>query len=151
MPVLAVNKKAHFDYELLDSFEAGLVLSGPEVKSAKAGQVSLKGAYVVKKTSTKQTEFWLMNATVTAYKFANNEGYDPNRSRLLLLTKAEINRLIGKTQEKGYTLVPTKMYTKGSFVKLEFCLARGKKAHDKRESLKKKDVERDMRRVMKGS
>jgi len=150
MSVLAVNKKAHFDYQLLDSFEAGLVLTGPEVKSAKAGHMSLKGAYVVKKAGVKTTEFHLLNATITAYKYANNDNYDPNRSRQLLLKKSEINRLIGKTKEKGLTLVPTKVYTKGSFVKVEFCIGKGKKGYDKREDLKKKDTDRDIKRAMKG-
>jgi len=150
MSTLAVNKKAHFDYELLETFEAGLVLTGAEVKSVKAGHVSLKGAYVVKKLAEKLPEFYLINATITAYKYAPNPDYDPNRSRKLLLKKSEINRLVGKTQEKGLTLVPTKIYTKGSFVKLDFAIAKGKKQYDKRESIKKRDVDRQVKRLMKG-
>jgi len=150
MPVLAVNKKAGFDYDLMDSFEAGLILTGPEVKSIKAGHVSLKGAFVTRHDRKGRIEFWLTNALVSAYKYADNSEYEPSRSRQILLKKSEIIRLVGKTQEKGLTLVPTKIYTKGSLIKLEFAIARGKKKHDKREMIKKRDVERDLRRTAKG-
>ena len=131
MPILAVNKKASFDYELMDSFEAGLVLTGPEVKSAKASQISLKGAFVTRHDSKGKIEYWLSNALISAYKYADNSEYDPTRSRQILLHKSEI-------------------YTKGNLVKLEFAIARGKKKHDKREAIKKRDVGRQIRREMKG-
>jgi SsrA-binding protein len=150
MPILAVNKKASFDYELMDSFEAGLVLTGPEVKSAKASQISLKGAFVTRHDSKGKIEYWLSNALISAYKYADNSEYDPTRSRQILLHKSEITKLISKTQEQGLTLVPTKIYTKGNLVKLEFAIARGKKKHDKREAIKKRDVGRQIRREMKG-
>lgn len=148
MPVLAINKKARFDYELLEDFSAGLVLSGAEVKSAKAGQVSLKGAFVVLKQA-KIPEAWLLNAYINPYKFAGQFNEKPDRSRKLLLNKKELLRLESKIQDKGLTLVPTKIYTNNGLVKVDFSLARGKKKHDKRDDIKKKDVERDLRRLVK--
>lgn len=149
MPILAVNKQANFDYQLLESYEAGLILSGPEVKSIKAGHVSLKGAFVTKRDSKGRVAYYLTNATVSPYPYADNTDYDPQRSRPVLLHKSEIAKLLGKTQEAGLTLVPTKIYTKGNLIKLEFALARGKKQHDKREAVKKRDVNRQIRREMK--
>lgn len=149
MPILAVNKQASFDYQLLETYEAGLILSGPEVKSAKAGHISLKGAFVTKREKQGRVLYGLTNATISPYPCADNTDYDPNRSRGILLHKQEIAKLLGKTQEAGLTLVPTKIYTKGNLVKLEFALARGKKQHDKREAIKKRDVDRQIRRELK--
>lgn len=153
MPTLAINKKASFDYEFLEEYEAGLVLLGHEVKSAKSGQASLKGAYVVMKGATGRTslpEFHLLNARIAAYKQAGElPGYDPERSRKLLLTKNEIKRLLGKFQEKGLTLVPLRLYTKGSLIKLAFALGRGRKKFDKREVIKKREIKRDIQRTLK--
>ena len=146
MPILAINKKARYDYEILETFSAGLVLIGPEVKSAKLGQVSLKGAYVVpKRTKSSLPSFELLGATISPYKYARNDEYKTDRSRALLLTKKELKYLLGKSEEKGLTLVPLKIYTKNALVKLDFALARGKKKHDKREAIKNRDIDRRMR------
>src|SRR6056297_3625645 len=149
--VLARNKKAYFDYEVLEKYEAGLKLLGHEVKSVKSGRVSLKGSFVtLKQTSKKLPEFYLINAHIPKYQHAGNiKDYDPYRSRKLLLNKKEIERLIGKKQEKGLTLVPLKLYTRHSLVKLEFGLARGKKKVDKREDIKRKDLDRQKRELLK--
>jgi len=150
MPILANNRRASFDYELLENYEAGLVLSGQEVKSAKAGHINLNGAYVSLRDSQSGVELWLINAHISAYSFAGKlDNYEPTQERKLLLKKSEIARLVGKTKEKGLTLVPLKMYTKRSFVKLEFALGRGKKKYDKREAIKKRDVERQIRTLTK--
>jgi len=148
MPQLADNKKAFFDYEILEKFEAGLVLLGHEVKAAKAGQVSLKGAFV----TFHNNRAYLTNATISRYKQAGKlEEYDPTRSREILLHKKELRYLQGKFAEKGLTIVPLCVYTKNRLVKIEIAVARGKHTFDKRESIKKKDVEREMRRAAKGS
>ncbi len=151
MPVLAVNKRANFDYEILDKFEAGIVLAGHEVKSVKAGQVSLKGSFVTLKNvkNKKIPSVNLTNAHIAPYKFATLSGYEPTRPRGLLLKKSEIKFLVGKTQEQGLTLVPLKIYTKHSLVKLEFALARGKKKYDKREQIKKRELDRQERTLTK--
>ncbi len=152
MPVLAVNKRAHFDYEVLETFEAGLVLFGHEVKAVKNGQINLLGSYVVFKKIVGKVlpEMYLINAHISQYKYASSLGeYNPIRSRKILLKKKEINRLISKMREVGLTLVPLKIYTNYSFIKLEFALAKGKKKYDKRESIKKRDIERDIRTLTK--
>ncbi|MDO9399459.1 MAG: SsrA-binding protein SmpB [bacterium] len=152
MPVLAVNKRAHFDYEVLETFEAGMVLFGHEVKAVKNGQINLIGSYVVfKKLAGKiLPELYLINAHISQYKYASSlTEYNPTRSRKILLKKKEIRRLIDKTREVGLTLVPLKIYTNHSFIKLEFALAKGKKKYDKREAIKKRDIERDLRTLTK--
>ncbi|MFH1233471.1 MAG: SsrA-binding protein SmpB [Patescibacteria group bacterium] len=152
MPVLAVNKRAYFDYEVLETFDAGIVLFGHEVKAVKNGQINLTGSYVTfkKSASRELPEMYLTNANVSQYKHASSLGeYDPIRPRKILLKKKEINCLVGKTREAGLTLVPLKIYTKNSFIKLEVAIARGKKKYDKREAIKKRDVERDLRESVK--
>jgi len=150
MPMLANNRRASFDYDLLENYEAGLVLLGHEAKSAKAGHVNLSGAYVSLRSGNNGSELWLVGAHISPYRFAGKmNDYDPNRERKLLLKKREIAYLIGKIQEKGLTLVPVKMYTKRSFVKLEFALGRGKKKYDKRESIKKRELDRQIRTLTK--
>jgi len=150
MPILANNRRASFDYDLLETYEAGLVLLGHEVKAAKAGHINLGGAYVSLRSGNNGSELWLINAHISPYRFAGKlTDYDPVRERRLLLKKSELGHLFGKTQEKGLTLVPVKMYTKRSFVKLEFALARGKKKYDKRESIKKRELERQIRTLTK--
>lgn len=152
MSVLALNKKATFDYEILDTYEAGMVLLGQEVKSVKTGHVSLKGSFVVAKQSAtgKLPELYLINAHIPQYKFAAEmKSYDPYRARKLLLKKRELEYLVGKKQEQGLTLIPLKLYTKRSLVKLEFAIARGRKKYDKREVIKKRDAERQMRTLTK--
>lgn len=147
MPQYAKNKKALFDYELLDAYEAGLVLSGAEVKSVRNKQINLKGSYI----SILEGEAYLKNAHISPYTFAAyKESYDPERPRKLLLSKKEIAYLQGKTQEKGLTIVPVSVYTKGPQIKLELAIARGKKKHDKRASIKKREQNRQIGRAMKG-
>ena len=147
MKILAWNKKAGFDYEILESYEAGLVLYGHEVKAIKTGHVSLTGSYVV----AKGNEFFLINALIPPYQPANTpKDYDPQRSRKLLLKKSEIRSLVGKSKTKGLTLIPIKLYTKKSKIKLEFALAKGKKKIDKREKIKKRDIEREIGRKLRG-
>lgn len=146
MGILATNKKANFDYELLDKYEAGLMLSGAEVKSAKMGHMSIKGSFV----TFHEGELYLTNANISPYKFAGDaRSYDPARSRKLLVRKTEIKSLIGKLHTKGLTLVPLCVYTKRRLIKLEFALARGKKAFDKRSDIAKREVKRDIERKLK--
>jgi SsrA-binding protein len=151
MPTLAYNKRANFDYEILDSYEAGLVLFGHEVKSVKTGHVSLKGSYVtIKKSGHTIPEIYLINAHISLYKKASNvKNYEPTRPRKLLLKKNEIKHLIGKKDEQGLTLVPIKIYTKHSKIKLEFGIGRGRKKYDKREVIKKREVDRSIRTLTK--
>ena len=152
MPVLSINKRANYDYDIREKYEAGLVLLGYEVKSVKTGHIGLKGSFVaVKKARGKDLpELYLINAHIPLYKHAGTvKNYDPYRSRKLLLKKSEIKHLIGKKQEQGLTLVPIKIYTKRSFIKLEFGIGRGKKKIDKRETIKKREVERKMRTLLK--
>jgi len=141
--ILAVNRRARFDYEILEKFEAGLKLAGHEVKSARAGKVSLKGAFV----TIHQGEAYLTNAHISPYQPKNiPPSYDPTRPRKLLLKKKELKSLIGK--QKGLTIIPLKIYTKRHLIKLEIALAKGKKKIDKREVIKKREAERMIRRVM---
>ncbi len=151
MPVHAFNKRANFDYEISDKYEAGIVLFGHEVKSVKTGHISLKGAFIsTKKNKKGVTELYLTNAHIPHYKKAGIvPNYDPDRTRKLLVKKREINYLIGKKHEQGLTLVPIKIYTKHSLLKLEFGIGRGKKKVDKREDLKRKDVNRRIRTITK--
>ena len=153
MPQITKNKKALFNYEVLDKYEAGIVLSGHEVKSVKNGQINLKGSYVTIgiEPSSQKPALLLMNANISLYKHAGSMPYyDPERPRKLLVHKKELNSLIGKTKEKGLTIVPISVYTKNNLIKVEFALARGKKLHDKRESIKKRDIEREIGRKLKG-
>lgn len=153
MPTLAYNKRANFDYEILDKYEAGLVLLGHEVKSIKTGHVSIKGSFVTLKTTGKELpELYLVNTHIPLYKHAGKiADYDPYRSRKLLLKKKEIKHLIGKKQEQGLTLVPIKIYTKKSLIKLEFGIGKGKKQIDKRETIKKRETDRKIKTLMKSA
>ena len=147
MKILAENKRSRYDYELLASYEAGLVLYGHEVKAIKTGHISLTGSYVV----AKGNEFYLINALIPPYQPANTpKDYDPQRSRKLLLKKSEISSLIGKSKARGLTLIPLKLYTKKSKIKLEFAIAKGKHKIDKREKIKKRDIEREIGRRLRG-
>lgn len=145
MKILASNKKAFFDYEILEKLESGIVLTGAEVKSVKLGQISLKGAHV----AISNNALTLIGCYINPYKFARNENYDPLRTRTLLVKKAEFSRLIGKKQEQGLTIVPLSVYTKRGFVKLEIAVAKGKKKHDKRDTIKKREQEREIARKTK--
>jgi len=150
MPTLALNKKARFDYEITETFEAGLVLFGHEVKSMKEGHISLKGAYLVTQKGKKNLpDFVLRKTHVSPYKKANVTDYDPERDRKLLLNKKEISYLIVKYKEEGYSLIPIKIYTKKNIIKLEFGLGKGKKKYDKREDIKKRDLDRKIRTLTK--
>lgn len=143
MSTLAINKRARFDYEILDTYEAGLVLTGAETKSAKAGHVQLKGAYVTFQGKIPS----VLNMHISPYDKAGAQpNYNPTRSRYLLLNKRQISHLLGKKQEQGLSLVPIKVYTKNNRVKLAFGIGRGKKKFDKRDDIKKRDVKRDLRR-----
>jgi len=144
--ILAKNRRATFDYELIKKYEAGLVLKGLEVKSVKSGHASLKGSFV----SVHNGELYLTNANIPPYKFAGNpKDYDPTASRKLLLHKKEIKYLLGKSKTEGLTMVPLLLYTSRNKVKLKFALARGKKKYDKRETLKKRSAQREMDRKLK--
>ncbi len=148
MSILAINKRASFDYELQDKYEAGLMLTGAEVKSIKTGHISLKGSFV----TMHGEELYLTNANIPPYPFAKSSAaYDPTRSRKLLVRKSEIRHLIGKLQVKGLTLVPLRVYTKKRLIKLEFALAKGKKAHDKRQDIAKKESKRKIERALKNA
>ncbi len=141
------NKQASFDYEITDKFDAGIVLSGPEVKSVKKGQVDLKGAYV---SIDGSGEAWLTNCYIALYKPAKTvqKDYNPNQPRKLLLTKKEINFLIGRQKEKGFSIIPLEIFLKNSFIKIKIGIGRGKKKYDKRESIKKRDFERRKQRLL---
>lgn len=143
MKPLAENRKAYFNYEVLEKYEAGISLIGNEVKSIKQGHMSIEGAYVV----IRGGEAFLLGAHVPPYQPKNApRDYNPERTRKLLLRKDELNYLIGKTQEKGLTLLPLKVYTLNSNIKIEFGLARGKKKRDKRETIKKREADREIQR-----
>lgn len=142
MPTLAHNRRARHDYAILETFEAGLVLTGAEVKSAKAGRVSLQGAFVI----PKMEELWLTGAHIAPYPPAGQgAAYDPARDRKLLLKRAELAHLVGRARERGLTLVPLSVYTAHRFVKLELALARGKTRYDKRAAIKRREIEREVR------
>ena len=146
MSKLAINKRAKFDYEILETFEAGLVLAGHEVKSAKTGHVSLKGAFV----TFKGTELYLSNSTISLYKQAGGVGdYDPTHPRKLLVKKSEIKKLLGKVRTEGLTLVPLSMYNKKGLVKLEFALGKGKKKLDKRRTIQDREDKIKIERAFK--
>lgn len=144
---IVVNKQARFDYDLLETFEAGLVLTGPEVKSVKAGSVQLKGAFL----DIRGNSLWLKNAHISKYPPAAGaqKEYDPTRDKKVLVHKHELNKLIGKKKSDGLTLIPVSIYLKGDLIKLEFAVARGKKKYEKREAIKKRDIERQLREKMK--
>lgn len=145
-----VNKQAYFDYEVLEDYEGGLVLRGYEVKSLRKGAASLRGARVVfKKNSDGGDELWLIGMQINPYDFARNEEYDPLRSRKVLLSGSEIERIVGKMSTKGLTLVPLECYNKGDWIKVKIGLVRGKKQFEKREIEKKREVDQMIQRSLK--
>ena len=147
MKALSESKKAYFDYQILEKFEAGLVLLGTEVKAIKSGKISLKGSYII---IDKNNEVQLISCHIPPYQPGNAPfDYDPERERKLLLKKKEIRYLIGKSREKGLTLIPLRVYTKRGKIKIEFGIAKGKKKVDKRESIKKKEFKRKKDRLLK--
>lgn len=151
MKVIAENKKAYFNYEILEKFEAGISLVGHEVKSIKTGRMILRGGYVILKYSKKVTpEVFLVGADIPPYQPKNTpSGYDSQRSRKLLLKKQEINYLIGKSNIKGLTIVPLRVYTKKGKIKIEIGVVKGKKKADKREYIKKREIDKEIRRTLK--
>ncbi len=144
-----INDKAKFNYELGERVETGIVLTGPEVKSVKLGQIDMSSAHVRIQNSKfkSQNEVAVVGLHIYPYKHADNTNYDPQRSRKLLLHQREILRLLSKMRQGRLMLVPTAMYTKEGKIKLEIALARGKKKYEKREVIKKRDIERESRRV----
>jgi SsrA-binding protein len=142
--ILAANRQAGHNYALTDRYEAGLVLTGTEVKSARDGKVQLKDAYA----DIVGDEAWLINAHISHYSHGNRMNHDPVRNRKLLLHRDEIDKLLGKTREKGFTLIPTRIYLKNGKIKCELALARAKKLHDKREAARTKEIEAEARAAM---
>jgi SsrA-binding protein len=142
--VIATNRRARFDYDLLDRFEAGIVLTGSEIKAVRNNQVSLQQSYV----RSHRSELWLMDAHIAPYEFADHEEQDPKRPRKLLLHRRELNKIIDALTVKGLTMVPTKIYLKDGWAKLEIALARGRKHFDKRANIAKRDAERQVERAL---
>ncbi|MFZ0448104.1 MAG: SsrA-binding protein SmpB [Desulfatiglandaceae bacterium] len=138
--IICQNRKASFDYHLDEKFEAGMVLLGAEVKSLREGRANLVDSYA----RIRRGEVFLHSMHITPYPFAHHMDLDPTRTRKLLLNKREIKRLIGKTEEKGYSLIPTKVYFKAGKAKVEIALAKGKKKYDKRQALKEKEMKREI-------
>lgn len=141
-PTLARNRAASHEYHLLDRWEAGIVLSGPEVKSARAGQVNLKGAYA----KVRNGEVFLLDAHFSPYEQAGTDAFDPTRDRKLLLNRHEIRKIEKATADEGTTLVPLRLYAKGGRIKVEIAVGRGKKGPDKRDAIRERDVKREMDR-----
>jgi SsrA-binding protein len=142
---IAENRRARYDYELLDRFEAGVVLTGTEVKSLREGRVTLAQAYA----DVRGNEVWLIGAEISTYDQGNIANHEPTRDRKLLLHRGEIATLVGKVREKGQTLVPTRLYFKDGRVKVELALARGKEKGDKRRDIADRDAKRQMDRALK--
>ena len=141
---VAVNRAAYHNYEIVENFEAGIVLTGTEIKSAREGRVNLKDAYGVVKSG----EVWLLNCHISPYSHGNYANHDPLRTRKLLLHGSEIKRLIGRTTEKGLTLIPLKVYLKHGRLKCELALAKGRKIHDKRDVSRQKTIDRETRKAL---
>lgn len=144
MPTLGENKGARRSFKFLEEFEAGIVLTGPEVKSAKKGSVNFQGAYV----SPENGELWLKNFHISPYAPAAFRNLPPTRPRKLLLKKSEINTLLGKMKTQGLTLIPKNLYTRGGLVKVRIALAQGLKTKDKRDLIKKRDVDKRIRQAL---
>ena len=145
MPTYAINKKARFDYEILEEFEAGLVLSGPEVKSVRGKHMKLTGGFI----TIHNNEALLSNVNISLYKYATVKDYDPGRTRKLLLSRKQITYLTAKSQEKGLTIVPLSVYTKGRYNKRSSGIGKGKKTRDKRRVIKEREEKRETSRMMK--
>lgn len=143
--VLAVNKKANFDFAIEETIEAGIVLQGTEIKSIRNGKVQLRDAFVL----IRNNEAWISNMHISPYEQGNQFNHDPVRSRKLLMHKKQINTLIGQTKEKGTAIVPLKMYIKDGFAKVLVGVGKGKKLYDKRRDLKEKEAKRDIQRAFK--
>ena len=144
--IICVNKRARFDYAIDDVYEAGLVLQGTEVKSLREGRVNLQESYA----DVRNGEVYLLNAHIDQYEQGNRFNHEPDRPRKLLLHKREIRRLIGKTQERGLSLIPTRMYFTQGKAKIEIGVGKGKKNYDKRQDLKRRSAQRDIERALRG-
>jgi SsrA-binding protein len=144
---VATNRKARHDYFIDETYEAGIVLTGTEIKSIRAGRVNLRDSYV----QVRNGELWLIDTHIAPYKQAGYSGHEPKRPRKLLMQRREINRLQGKAQEKGYTIIPLRFYLKNNkWAKVEIALARGKKLYDKRQAIRKRDAQREVERALAG-
>jgi SsrA-binding protein len=142
---ITVNRKARHEYFIIQTFEAGIVLTGTEVKALRQGKANLVDSYA----NVEKGEVWLMSANISAYELGNINNHEPTRTRKLLLNKNEIRKLIGKVKEKGLTLIPLRLYFKNGKVKVELAVVKGKKVYDKRESIAKRDFQRDQERRFK--
>ncbi|MBE5820819.1 MAG: SsrA-binding protein SmpB [Clostridiales bacterium] len=140
--LISKNPTARHNYEIIDTIETGIVLTGTEIKSIRAGKVNLKDSYA----NIKNGELYIYNMHISPYEFGNIYNKDPLRDRKLLVNKSEINKLIGQIKQKGYSLIPMSIYFKGNFIKVELGIGRGKKLYDKRREIAKKDAEMRMRR-----
>lgn len=143
--LIAQNKKAFHDYFVEDTYEAGIVLVGCEVKSIRLGAINLRDSFVI----IKNGEAFLLGAHISPYKMGSYNNVDPRRTRKLLLNRSEINKLRGRVEQKGYTLIPLKVYFKDALVKVQIGLCKGKELHDKRQAIKEKENDRNLRRVIK--
>ena len=142
--IISLNRKAKFNYQLMETLEAGLSLLGSEIKSARTGNAQLRDAFV----EPIDNELWLQNAHIAPYKMSHSQNHDPMRPRKLLLHRREINKLIIKTREAGLTIIPTKMYLRHGRAKIEIAVARGKRQYDKRQSIAEREMKRSMRRQL---
>ena len=142
--IIAKNKRARFEYEILETFEAGLVLRGTEIKSIRAHKVSLQRSYV----QVREGELWLVEAHIAEYEHGNRDNHEPTRPRKLLLNRREINKILEQLQQKGLSCVPTILYLKNGRAKVEIALGRGKKLHDKRQTLANRDSQRQVERAL---
>jgi SsrA-binding protein len=142
--VITLNRKAHHEYEILNKYEAGLVLTGTEVKSLRQQKASIQESYAL----VKKGEVWLINSNIPEYKFGSTSNHLPNRERKILLHRNEIKKITTKLQDKGFTLIPLRLYFSGTKAKVEIGIARGKKFYDKREAIKRAEVKRRLKRVM---
>ena len=142
---VATNRKAYHDYHIQDSIEAGITLTGTEIKSIRTGRINLRDAFV----RPAKDELWLLNAHIARYEPGSYLSHEPTRPRKLLLHRKQIDNLISKVQEKGFTLVPLKLYIKNDIAKVEVALAKGKRQYDKREAITRRETERELRRVIK--
>jgi len=140
--LIAANRKANFQYEIISRYEAGIVLLGTEVKSLRESRINLQDSYA----KFIKNELWLINCHISEYKFGNINNHDPLRERKLLLNKKELKKIRSQLEEKGLTFIPVKIYFKNSLVKLEMAIARGKKLFDKRETIKRRETERKLKR-----
>ncbi|GAB6184164.1 SsrA-binding protein SmpB [Thermodesulfovibrio hydrogeniphilus] len=143
--IVCQNKKAYADYDIEETIEAGVVLTGTEVKALREGRANIKDSYVI----IKDGEAFLLNCHISPYSHGNIFNHDPVRTRKLLLHKREIQRLAGKIQQKGYSLIPLKIYFKGPYAKVEIAIARGRKKYEKRDIIKKKEAQREIERALK--